>query len=76
MEKNGLLVRTFGSLDRRKVFVQLTKKGDELKNQVREKMDLLSQSVSENLTQADIEKLQEIVSTVKKNSRKSKQKDS
>ena len=75
MEKNGLLVRTFGSLDRRKVFVQLTKKGDELKNQVREKMDLLHQSVTENLTQADIEKLEEIVMTVKKNSLKSKQKD-
>lgn len=70
MEKNGYLERTFGARDRRTVLVQLTKKGDELRDQVRLKMDLLNQSITENLTQTDIDKLQEIVSAIKTNSLK------
>ena len=50
MEKNGYLERTFGARDRRTVLVQLTKKGDELRDQVRLKMDLLNQSITENIT--------------------------
>ena len=70
MEKNGFVIRTFGTKDRRTVFVQLTKKGYELREQVRGKMDLLCQTITENLAPADIDKLVEIVTTIRKNSRK------
>ena len=70
MEKKGFLKRTFGSEDRRAVFVQLTKKGDKLRNQVREKMDLLNRTITEGLSQKDIENLQDTVTILKKNSRK------
>lgn len=72
MEQNGFLERTFGTRDRRTVYVQLTKLGDELRYQVRGKMDLLHQAITENLSQVDIEKLQESISTIEKNSRKNK----
>lgn len=76
MEKNGLLKRTFGSRDRRTVFVQLTEKGDELRSQVREKMDQLHNAINEDLTQSDIENLQKIVTTLQKNSSKKTKDDS
>ena len=76
MEKNGLLIRTFGSRDRRTVFVRLTKKGNELRNQVREKMDELHSAINQNLTQSDIAKLQNIVTTLQKNSSKNNKDDS
>jgi DNA-binding MarR family transcriptional regulator len=72
MEKNGLLKRTFGNRDRRTVFVQLTKKGEELRSQVREKMDQLHNAINENLSQTDVENLQKIVTTLQKNSSKNK----
>ena len=72
MERNGFLIRTFGTRDRRTVYVQLTKLGNELRNQVREKMDLLHQAITENLSQMDIEKLQKTISTIEKNSLKNK----
>ena len=72
MEQNGFLERTFGTRDRRTVYVQLTIIGDELRNQVRAKMDLLHQAISENLSQMDIENLKEIISTIEKNSLKNK----
>ena len=76
MEKNGLLIRTFGSRDRRTVFVQLTKNGDELRNQIREKMDQLHNAINQNLTKSDIENLQKIVTTLQKNSSKNNKDDS
>jgi DNA-binding MarR family transcriptional regulator len=70
MEKNGLLIRIHGKEDRRAIFVKLTQKGDELRNQIREKIDLLEQTMNNNLTPADIKKLQQIVTTLSKNSSK------
>jgi len=76
MEKKGLLERTFSTIDRRIVFVSLTKKGNEFRNLIREKMDLLNQSITEDLSQMDIEKLYEIITTIKNNSLKKRQNDS
>jgi DNA-binding MarR family transcriptional regulator len=70
MEKKGLLARSYGSRDRRTVFVQLTKKGNELRKDIRQQMDLLEKAITKNLTQSDIKKLQEIIATIKANSTK------
>ncbi len=70
MEKRGFLKRTFGIRDRRTVNVQLTKKGYKLRDQIRGKMDLLTRTITENLSQKDIKTLRDIVTTLKKNRRK------
>lgn len=71
MEKNGLLIRTHGNEDRRTVFIQLTEKGDALRKQVREKFDQLNHAMTGNLTQTEIQKLQQIVTTLSnKNNKK------
>ena len=70
MEKRGFLKRTFGIRDRRTVNVQLTKKGYKLRNKIRGKMDLLTRTITENLSQKDIKTLRDIVTTLKKNRRK------
>ena len=70
MEKRGFLKRTFGIRDRRTVNVQLTKKGYKLRDQIRGKMDLLTRTITENLSQKDIKTLRDIITTLKKNRRK------
>jgi DNA-binding MarR family transcriptional regulator len=71
MGKNGLLIKTQGNEDRRTVYIQLTEKGDILRKQVREKLDQLDHAMTNNLTQNEIKKLQQIVTTLShKNSKK------
>jgi DNA-binding MarR family transcriptional regulator len=67
MEKKGLLKRTHGTEDRRTVFVQLTKEGDDLRNELRKKTGLLTEGISKNLADEDLKKLQDIVKTIAKN---------
>ncbi len=67
MEKKSLLKRTHGKKDRRKVYVQLTKEGDELKQALQEKLRLLTKSLTNNLKDDDIKKLKEIVKVIREN---------
>lgn len=67
MEKKALLKRTHGKKDRRKVFVQLTKEGYELKQSLQEKLLLLTASLTNDLHADDIKKLREIVGVISKN---------
>jgi len=67
MEKNGLLKRTHGTKDRRTVFVNLTKEGYQLRQDLRKKMGLLTENINMNLQEEDVKKLQEIVKTIAKN---------
>jgi len=67
MEKKGWLKRIHGTKDRRKVFVQLTKEGHEVKHASQEKLRLLTESLTSNLHTDDIQKLKEIVEVIRKN---------
>jgi len=67
MEKKSLLKRTHGKEDRRKVFVQLTKEGYELRQSLQEKLRLLTANLTNDLKRDDIEKLKEIVKTISNN---------
>jgi len=67
MEKKSLLKRTHGTADRRTVFVQLTKEGNELREKFRQKTGLLTDCISKNISEEDASKLQEMVSTIAKN---------
>ncbi len=67
MEKKSLLKRTHGKEDCRKVFVQLTEEGYELRQLVQEKMKVMAVSLKNNLQEDDIKKLREIVGIVSKN---------
>lgn len=67
MEKKLLLTRTHGKEDRRKVFVQLTKEGYELRQSLQEKLRLLTASLTNNLQDDDIKKLKEVVGIISKN---------
>jgi DNA-binding MarR family transcriptional regulator len=62
MEKNGLLKRTHGTKDRRTVFVQLTKQGSELRNNLRSKFGSLTDKIGKNISDDEIATLQRIVS--------------
>ncbi len=70
MEKKSLLKRTHGKEDRRKVFVQLTKEGYELRESLQEKLRLLDISLTHDLYDDDIKKLSEVVGTIVKNREK------
>ena len=67
MEKKSLLKRTHGKEDRRKVFVQLTQEGYDLKQSLQEKLRLLTQNLRNDIEENDIEKLRNIVGTISKN---------
>lgn len=67
MEKKSLLKRTHGKEDRRKVFVQLTKEGYELRESIQENLRLLTTSLTHNLQPDDIKRLREIVKTISEN---------
>ena len=62
MEKNGLIKRTHGTQDRRTVFVQLTKKGNKLRDKLRSKFNTLTESIGENISEDEIATLKRIVS--------------
>jgi DNA-binding MarR family transcriptional regulator len=70
MEKKSLLKRTHGKEDRRKVFVQLTKEGYDLKVSLQEKLRLLTMSITNDLQESDIKKLREIVGIISNNREK------
>ncbi len=62
MEKNGLIKRTHGTQDRRTVFVQLTKKGNKLRDKLRSEFNSLTEHISENISEDEIATLKRIVS--------------
>ena len=62
MEKNGLIKRTHGTQDRRTVFVQLTKKGNKLRDKIRSKFNTLTEYIGENISEDEIATLKRIVS--------------
>jgi len=67
MEKNGLVKRTHGTQDRRTVFVQLTKQGSELRDQLRTKFGALTSNINDNISAEDIATLQGIVKKIANN---------
>ena len=62
MEKNGLIKRTHGTQDRRTVFVQLTKKGNKLRDKIRSKFNTLTEYIGDNISEDEIATLKRIVS--------------
>lgn len=67
MEKKSLLMRIHGTTDRRNVYVKLTKEGNELRDKIRLKLDLLTESIGRNISAKDVKTLQKMVSTIAKN---------
>ncbi len=70
MEKKSLVKRTHGKEDRRTVFVQLTKEGEALRTQLRQKTGLLTDCIRNQISDEDVVKLQEMVTTIAKNREK------
>ena len=67
MEKKGLIKRTHGVEDRRTVFVELTMEGNELKEDMNAKADLLADSMNINITEEESKVLHSIVMKIKLN---------
>ncbi len=67
MEKKLLLKRTHGTEDRRTVYVQLTQLGHDEREHLRLKTGELTDDIRKNISQADMEKLQEIVTKISDN---------
>jgi DNA-binding MarR family transcriptional regulator len=67
MEKKSLLKRTHGKKDRRKVFVQLTEEGYELKQSLQESLHLLGVSLKNNLQEESIRDLKKTVKIISDN---------
>ena len=67
MENKGLVIRTHGTKDRRTVFVKLTQKGSDAKEDLRKNFERVTDDMSANISTVEIEKLQEIVEKVAKN---------
>ena len=67
MEKKSLLKRTHGKEDRRKVFVQLTKEGSELKESLQEKISLIAKSITNDLKDEDIKTFKKMVGIISDN---------
>ena len=67
MEKNSLVKRTHGTQDRRTVFVQLTKQGNELKEKMRAKFGSLTENIEADISEEEIATLKRIVSKLANN---------
>jgi len=67
MEKKGWLKRTHGKKDRRKVFVQLTVEGYNVKQSLQENLRLLTTSLTNNLQDDEQKTLKKIVTVIRKN---------
>lgn len=67
MEKKSLVKRTHGTKDRRTVYVQLTKSGKELRDELRKKTGELTNNIAEDITEEDIQTLKNIVKKIAAN---------
>ena len=64
MEKKSLLKRTHGTEDRRCVYVQLTKQGHELKEELKTHKCALSEKIKKNISMDEIMQLQALVNKI------------
>lgn len=64
MEKKGLVKRIHSLDDRRVVNVRLTKKGDDLMSNLREKIQILEKEISQGITNNDKNVLRKIVDNI------------
>ncbi len=67
MEKKSLVMREHGVKDRRVVFVKLTKKGYDFRENLRTQVEILTKNATKDITPSDIEALQIMVNKITAN---------
>lgn len=67
MEKNSLIKRTHGTQDRRTVFVQLTKQGSEMRDNLRKRFGSLTENIEADISEEEIATLKRIVTKLADN---------
>jgi len=65
MEKKDLLQRIFSTEDRRVVYVKLTKTGEQLREEFREKFPIYEKAINKDAEEKEINTLQKIVNNLR-----------